>query len=169
MKRSKRQHGFTLIEMMLAITILAMVMTSIGAAMDASLNSYRTNSDIAAVAQITRMVMSRMTREVRTAVDLDSTSTTMTITPPDNNDGITQIRYEYADSVLYRTQVVGGEDATQALIGDDDSSDIGLFSVIREDDLDGNPISVTIRMEVSVSGQEMSMTASACLRKQQPY
>ena len=169
MKPRTRKHGFTLVEVLLAVTILAIVLASIGTAIDASISSYRANDDIASVTQITRMVMSRMMREVRTAVDIDSTATYLVITPPDNAQGITQIRYDYIDSVLYRSQIVGGQTLTQVLIGNEDDVAIGLFSIVREDDLEGNPISVTVRMGMSVGKQEMSMTSSACIRKRQLY
>ena len=169
MKPRTRKHGFTLVEVLLAVTILAIVLASISTAIDASISSYRANDDIASVTQITRMVMSRMMREVRTAVDIDSTATYLVITPPDNAQGITQIRYDYIDSVLYRSQIVGGQTLTQVLIGNEDDVAIGLFSIVREDDLEGNPISVTVRMGMSVGKQEMSMTSSACIRKRQLY
>jgi len=115
------------------------------------------------------MVMSRMMREVRTAVDIDSTATYLIIVPPDNDKGITKLKYEYTDSVLYRTQTTAEGTITQALIGDDAGSAISLFSIVREDNLEGDPVSVTVRVGISVGDQDMSMTSSACLRKRQLY
>lgn len=153
--------------MLMALSILAMLMTSVGAAIQASMTSYRANENIASATQIGRMTLSRMMREVRTCADMDSTATRLTITSPNDGSGSTLIVYELSGTTLLRTRTVNGTTTSQVLIGSGDDSVVQAFSVLREDDLQGDPVSVTVRLALSVKGQAMDMTSSATLRKGQ--
>ena len=79
MRKQKRKHGFTLMEVLISVAMLAMLMAAIGAAMHSSLQSYSENEKSLALTQAARSVLDRMMREVRTAADVDSTTNTLTI------------------------------------------------------------------------------------------
>ena len=168
-RMQKRQRGFTLVEALLALMILAMLLASIAAAFQAALMGYDTNSDFASVTQTARVVLGRMTSEVRTATDINSTSTSLTISPAPNAYGTTKIVYECVEGVLYYRPTKGGVESSYVLVGSGDNATVNTFYVLREDDLEGNPLSVTIRLGLSVKNESLDMTTSACLRKRQLY
>jgi len=163
------KRGFTLIEMMMSLVILAMLMTAVGAAIDGSLNSCSENNNIASATQLGRMILGRMLREVRTCVDLDSTSQMLDITPPDPvaETDPTRIVYEVVDGVLVRRTTVQGDESSQELLGGQDGTSVEAFVVLREDDFEGNPISVTVRLVLGVDDRIFAMTTSATIRNSQ--
>ncbi len=169
MKARARKNGFTLIEVLMAMMIMALIMTSVGAAFRASLASYDANDKFTTATQVARVAIMRITREVRTAADIDSTATTLTITPPNEGAGLTKIVYEADSNALYCRRTVDGTETTYVLVGGEDGTSLETFSVLREDDLEGNPISITIRMEVAAGGESFSATSSATIRKRQLY
>jgi len=153
-------------EMLIALSILAMLLASVAAAVQASLSGHAANDRIAEATQTARVIMTRMMREVRTADDIDSTSTQLTITPPDDGSGLTEIKYELADGKLYLHLTVSGQTHSHILIGDGSAVPDSFF-VLREDDLEGNPISITVRLGLAIDGHVFAMTSSASLRKHQ--
>jgi len=162
--RSDRR-GLTLMEMLLALTIMAMLMTAIGAAVDGSLGSYSENEKITSATQLGRMILSRMLREVRTCVDLDSTSQMLDITPPPGGGADpTRILYEVDNGVLWRRETVQGNETSQELLGGQDGTTVETFTVLREDDGFGQPVSATVRLVLGVNGRTFAMTSSAAIR-----
>lgn len=164
-----KRSGFTLVELLLVVSILAMLMCSVGAALYASMQSYQANNESTAASQMVRSVMTRISSDVRMATDVDSTSTQLTITPPANDTGLTRIVYEMVGTTLVRHWTINGEVTTYVLIGPDSDATVDTFYVLREDDLEGNPLSVTVRLALSVDDQSFAATSSACLRKYQLY
>ena len=164
----RRRGGFTLIEVLMAASLLAMVMAGVGAAVHASLFGYEANRRIADATQMGRVVLTRMMREVRTAVDVDSTSAELIITPVPAG-GLTEIRYEWLGDKLCLHREVNGQTNTYTLIGQDDDAKVTTFHVLREVDYSGTPISITARLELSVGGHAFAMTASGALRKNRLY
>ena len=159
-------RGFTLMEMLMSMAILAMLMTAIGAAFDGAMGSYRENEKIASATQLGRMILARMTREVRTCGDLNSTATMLDITPPapvDDTDP-TRIVYELASGVLTRRITVQGENYFQELLGGSDGTTVETFTVLREVDGEGAPVSATIRLVLGVDGRTFALTTSGVLR-----
>ena len=163
------KHGFTLMEMMMAITIMALLMIAVGTAVDGSLGSYSENEKITSSTQLGRMILGRMLREVRTCADLDSTSMMLDITPPPSADSTdpTRIVYEVVDGVLWRRQTVQGMQTSQQLLGGTDGTSVQTFMVLREDDVAGEPVSVTIRLIVGVNDRTFALTSSAAIRSAQ--
>lgn len=64
--RHTRRSGFSLIEVLIALTITATLLTATMAALDASFKSYKANSESAATNVVARIVMQRLTGMIRT-------------------------------------------------------------------------------------------------------
>lgn len=163
---SPDRRGFTLMEMLMAVTIMAMLMTAIGAAVDGTLGSYSENDKIASATQLGRMILGRMMREIRTCADLDSTGTILDITPQASAvvTDPTRIVYGLVNGVLYRSTTVQGVETVQELLGGADGTSVETFNVLREDDGYGDPVSVTVRLDVGMKGRTFALTTSATIR-----
>lgn len=61
-----RRRGFSLVEMIIALSITATLMTSALAALDASFKAYKTTTDSVSTHVVTRVVMNRISSMVRT-------------------------------------------------------------------------------------------------------
>jgi len=159
------KHGFTLIEIILAMSIVGMLLAAVGAAMDASMNSYGENEKFCSATQLGRSILGRMTREARTCADLDSTADSLTITPPPPTDPDDPIRivYRLIGDVLIRHVMTQTTDSVQVLLGGDDTS-VDTFLVLREDDDAGLPVSITVRLILGVKDRTFAVTSSAALR-----
>ena len=166
---AETRGGFTLVEVLLSLMILAMLMASIAVAFEACVDSYQANDDIASATQMARVILGRMMREVRTATDLDSNATELTIIPAPNDLNLTQIKYVQAGTELCVLRTVDGVTTTHRLLGGDNQSAVTLFYVLREDDHLGEPVSVTVRLGLTVDDHAVSVTSSATLRKKQLY
>lgn len=176
MRSSKRQHGFTLAEMLLALLILSGLLTAVGVAMHASMVNSAENADIAAATQAARVVVNRIARELRTAAAVDpyAGSAVVKIVPPADSDFL-EVRYEYnssTQSLLYKT-VTGAGTQTQTLLGGDDGVKVLSFYALYEIGPNWEGVdctkSVTIRLSFEVGGQTLSVTASAAPRRNQLY
>ena len=147
MPSPKKNRGFTLVEALLSLALLAMLLASVAVAVHASLQSYTANDRIASVTQTSRVILSRMMSEVRSADDVDSSATLLTITPPDDGSGLTQIQYEYTSGGLHYRRTVNGVQSDDILTGDGaDEIVISAFSIVREDSGEGVPLSVKVRL-----------------------
>ena len=65
--RSERRAGFTIVEMMMALVILAMLMTAVGVAVDASIKNYHDNEALYKTVNTARAALLRITTDVRTS------------------------------------------------------------------------------------------------------
>ena len=65
--RQKKQYGFTLVEVMLSLTILAILMTAVAFAFDASVTTYQANKSIYETVNTSRQALLRMTNDLRSA------------------------------------------------------------------------------------------------------
>lgn len=75
MKRTHTSGGFTFIEIMIAVTLLAMLMTAIGVAVQASMTNYRENEDMFRAISTARQALARITTDLRTASEVYSGDT----------------------------------------------------------------------------------------------
>jgi prepilin-type N-terminal cleavage/methylation domain-containing protein len=67
MRITYKQNGFTIIEILLSLVILAMVMTAMAVALDASVINFQANENISRTTNTARAALLRMTTELRSA------------------------------------------------------------------------------------------------------
>ena len=170
MARNAQRRAFTMVELLVSLAITALLLASVAVGTHAYLKSYRDNERIVSLTETSRFVLSRMMVEARAATDLDSTATQLTITPIDDGSGLQQIQYEYVGGKLHYRQTVSGQQSDQVLIGDgSDDITISVFSILREDDAEGTPVSVKVRLVLARDNESFPLTASAVIRRNQEY
>ncbi len=170
MPSPKKNRGFTLVEALLSLALLATLLASVAVAVHASLQSYTANDRIASITQASRVILSRMMSEVRSAANVNSSATQLTITPPDDGSGLQQIQYEYTGGQLHYRRTVNGVQSDHVLLGDGaDGIVISAFSIVREDSNEGIPLSVKARLVLTKGTASFGVTASAAIRRNQEY
>ena len=65
--RTKQKNGFTIVEVMVSLVILAMLMTAVAFAFDAAVTNYQVNQGIYETVNRARQALLRMTTDLRTA------------------------------------------------------------------------------------------------------
>jgi len=141
MNATRKNNGFTIIEMLVAVAIVAMLLATVAVALHGSLVSYRENEKIAETVQVARVVLNRLVSEVRTADAVEYGPQRVTIIPPANSEQVTEIEYELDGGVLYYRRVVMGTQESQEFISSDENVQVECFP----------------------------LTASACPRRNQEY
>ncbi len=173
MNATRKNNGFTIIEMLVAVAIVAMLLATVAVALHGSLVSYRENEKIAETVQVARVVLNRLVSEVRTADAVEYGPQRVTIIPPVNSEHVTEIEYELNGGVLYYRRVVMGTEESQAFISSDENVQVESFNVTRETDVDGEGVTYTTSLTVQLilrSGANIfPLTASACPRRNQEY
>ena len=97
----RQRSGFTLVELLLALAISAMLLAALGAAFNASAMNYRENEKIFKTINNARQALFRMTRQLRTANGVDPSAPNNECTlMTDGNEDITY-RFNNADGKLY--------------------------------------------------------------------
>ncbi len=95
------RSAFTLMEVLISMTILAVLMTAVAVAFDASMKNYKDNEALAKQMNIARAALLRMTNDIRTAreivVNADSTQCRIA----SNGDDQPDIIYRFDGNVLY--------------------------------------------------------------------
>lgn len=122
MKRSARpsRRGFSLVEVLIALTITATLLTATMAALDASFKSYKANSESASTNVVARIVMQRLTAMVRTGEAFGPYPANPITTP--------SIQSNWIEFVSFRDPVTGVERITRLERRDGDA-DTGPFEL----------------------------------------
>ncbi len=97
-----KRNGFTLIEILLALVILATLMAAVGLAFDASVTNYHANRGIHKTLNTARQALTRMTTDLRTSSGIPATgeANTQVSLFTSAGDNITY-RYDNTDNTLY--------------------------------------------------------------------
>ena len=169
----RKQRAFSLAELLLAIAILGALLAAVAIGGKAFLLSYAENEDIATTVQTARMILTKLSTEVRTAAAVGSTDTQLTIFTPDDGSGLQQVQYDFTGGTLYYRRTVNGNTTSHVLLGAGDDATVTTFFVLREigQDWKGFPCtkSITIRMEIQADNATFSVTVTACPRRNQDY
>jgi prepilin-type N-terminal cleavage/methylation domain-containing protein len=67
MKAARIKNGFTILELLMSLVLLAVLMTAVAVAFDASIVNFQANDSISKVTNAGRAALLRMTTELRTA------------------------------------------------------------------------------------------------------
>jgi len=167
MHRPRRQHAFTLVELLLGLALTAMLLAAVAVALHASLESYGENEKSAALTQTARSILARMMGEVRTAADIDSTENTLTI--HQDETGLNRVEYRLNTGTLQYGQTIDGVTDWYPLLAYDDDVSVTDFAVLREETPEGDPVSVTIRLVLAMKDRTFGMTTTAAVRRFQSY
>ncbi len=115
MKTQKTRAGFTLVEVLISLTILATLMTAVAFAFDAAVTNYQANKGIYETVNTGRQALLRITSDLRTADDLplstEEANTQVSFIKDTTGDGT------YDKDVTYRFDI-----ATNRLYYDDNVS-----------------------------------------------
>lgn len=87
-RRSHARRAFSLVEVLIALTITATLLTATMAALDASFKSYKANSESAATNVVARIVMQRLTAMIRTGDSFGPYPANPILTPNIQSDWI---------------------------------------------------------------------------------
>lgn len=100
-RRTGSRSGFSLVEVLIALTITATLLTATMAALDASFKSYKANSESAATNVVARIVMQRLTGMIRTGESFGPYPANPILTP--------NIQSNWIEFVAFRDPVTGTE------------------------------------------------------------
>jgi len=109
----KIRSGFTIVEVMLSLVILAVLMTAVAFAFDAAVTNYQANKGIYETVNRGRQALLRITNDLRTAnivaleVD-DSPNQNSQISLFDRNDNNIRYRFDSTDNKLYYDDIDNG-------------------------------------------------------------
>jgi prepilin-type N-terminal cleavage/methylation domain-containing protein len=162
------RSGFTILELLLAITITAILIAAIMTAMSGTLNSYRINSDTAEFNHSVRTMLERLTREVRTSTDATSATNTLTITPKDTTQA-DQVQYILSNGDFIYRATKSGSTTDYTLLGNDENITVDSFvpTIVRRTDDDGvnRAILVKIAISYTMDGETFPLVVSASPRR----
>jgi prepilin-type N-terminal cleavage/methylation domain-containing protein len=168
-----RQGGFSLIEVLISLALLAALLTAIAYAMQGSASSYSQNDEISAMTQTARSVLSKMAHEIRASNDTSFTGTHITIFPIASGSGLTQIEYNYQNGNLNYITTVNGVVTSYPLITSTEKVRLSAFTVARTQGVDANNTActavLTASMTFTAGRQTFNVTASAAPRRNQHW
>ncbi len=153
--RSPRKSGLGMVELLLALAISAMLLTSVAVAFHSSVGTIEENSKVSTITQMARVVLNRMITECRSAADVDDDSNApVQVGGTDNSDpnnprrwystthiGISPptpilagqpsaIEYEFSNNTLYYRQKIGATTNEYQLISPADNITITNFQIL---------------------------------------
>jgi len=167
------ESAFTLVEVMIALVVVALLLGALGAAVHATLYNYRQNEQIATVMQTGRSILDRMSREVRTAQAVDYADGNLTIIPPDDGSGITEIQYQQVGSELIYRLTKDGTQSSHTLIAGTDEVALSNFVITQQIGKDWQGFdcvkAITLELGLTIGGKQYGMTATARPRRNQIF
>ncbi|MBT3199162.1 MAG: prepilin-type N-terminal cleavage/methylation domain-containing protein [Phycisphaerales bacterium] len=187
-KRSGRQ-AFTLTEVILATSIMAILMVAGATAVKVSLDGFSENDKVTRAMQSARSTIERLSRQLRTADNVSFTQssepgtyngqsvtmdvTTLVITNPRDGSGLQQVQYIHrtpmgSDSLgkLYYNYQETGQGLTtptMAMLGEDDDVQINAFSVTTVAD-GASVVRAKVQFTLNVGGREFDFASGVAMR-----
>jgi hypothetical protein len=169
----RRAKAFSLVEVLLSLTLTAMLLASIAVATDASFTSYDQNDRIADSTQTARAILGRMAHDIRTALAVTTGAGTISVIPPANANGLTLIQYAFANGVLTMNLTVNGVVTVCPLLDNTGDVQITGFTITSTQGLDSQGVtctrSVTAHLTMTDGNQQFGVTASASPRRNQSF
>jgi prepilin-type N-terminal cleavage/methylation domain-containing protein len=161
MKFSRKTKGFTLVEIIIAVVLAAMLMTALAVAFDASVKNYSANDSIFKSMNMSRQALQRMTTAIRTAgfIVFNDGADRCTIIDADGKD-YTYI-FRSADNALY---LIDNDNSKEYLL----CGNVSNLNFTKTTGLVGEVTlvkNVQISMSVAIGGQTQTLNAAAVVRR----
>ncbi len=163
MEYKKHKHAFTIVELLLALALTALLLTAVAVAFNASIKDYQINEEIFKTMNGARQALLRITTHLRTANAVDPASAANECTLITAAGQNITYRYNSADKKLY-------------LITNDDLSDsdyvlcdnIASMNFKKDTGVDGSTTyvkSIQIVMTVGSGNTSQTVPSAAAIRK----
>jgi len=160
-RRLRSKGGFTLVETLIALALLAMIMAAVGVAVQASAMNYKANENIFAAMSTARQAMTRITTDLRTArgeVSDTDPPTQCSFYTADDRD-ITY-RWNSADNTLYLDIHNVGSTDSYVLC-----RNVSAMTFTRTPATGDPARNVRILMTVEVGGVSQTVASAAVIRR----
>jgi prepilin-type N-terminal cleavage/methylation domain-containing protein len=105
-QKQNRSQGFTIVEVLLSLALMAMIMTAAAFAFDASVKNYQANDGIYKTINTARQALLRITNDLRTADEVateadDSPNQNTQVSMLTGSGNNITYRYDTSDNILY--------------------------------------------------------------------
>ncbi len=167
-RHSGSKIGFTLVETLIAMALLAMLMAAVGVAVHASAVNYKANENIFKAMNTARQAMTRITSDLRTAWPVevsepDTQCSMITADRPSTPSRNITYRWNETDETLYLDIHNGGTTDNYVLC-----KNVTDMEFTRTIVPDSNPVeirNVRISMTVTVGGVSQTVASAAVIRR----
>jgi len=187
--RRPSRAAFTLAEVILSTSIMALLMVAAATAMKVSMQGYDENDKVTRAMQGARATLERLTRQIRTAEAANFTQTsepgtyqgqqvtmdvtTLVITGPNDGSYLEQVRYVHripqgstAGGKLYyyyQAQGQGLTTPTLAMLGEEEDVEVESFDVttVTEGSATAN---TKVQFTLNVGGRQFKFSSAVALR-----
>ena len=186
---NRRRRAFTVSEVMLSLSIVAVLMVAAATAMRTSLQGHDENEKITRAMQGARATLQRLTRQLRTAQSVsfsESTEsgtyggesvtmdvTTLVIDSPNDGSGLEQVRYVHriplggsvGGKVYYQHKESGGTltDPSLAMLGEEDDVEVESFD-IQTVTSGTDTASARVKFVLNVGDRQFDFSSAVALR-----
>ncbi len=165
--RNTKNKAFTLTELLVSVSLMGLLMASMGMAIDGAVQNYDDSTQTYSLNQSIRVIGERMCREIRDATNVTCATNIMYITLSGSPD---QVEYILNEGTLYHVQIEGGQETISELLGPSDGMTVQSFEIdMSVQNIEGTDYAllVTAKLSVSSGSEVQSFTISASPRKNQ--
>lgn len=163
--KKANQSAFTLVELTVAMSVMAMLLVSMGTAINGAMKNYEDNTQAYSLNQSVRIIGERMAREIRSADNAQVFTNQLILDMPGSPD---QILYSLNGGILYYTSVDGIQQTDSTLLGAEDDFSVQAFTIeMNVRDIEGTDYAILViaKIDILVDEEIRSFTFSASLRK----
>lgn len=163
-RRGARRAGFTFVEMLMSLLIMAIVMVAVAGATYVTTETYDANRNDAQLGSSARAILQRIAREIRGATSVTCSSNHLTIIPASGPD---QIDYVMEGGQFYSDRTEGGTQR-YTLLGTGDSVTVTQFTItVTTTTVEEQTVTslVTVQLNFQANGKSFVASTSACPRQ----
>jgi len=158
LKIANKNHGFTIVELLLVLVISSILLAAVAVAFNASIINYRENEDIFKTINNARQALFRITSQLRTGywVDPNAPNNECSFFTSDDQD----ITYEFrsADNKLY---LITNSDGQEYVLCENVTA-MSFFKTPTDDGLDCKSVQISMTVQ-SGPPRQMQRTLSAAV------